>query len=133
MDLKIKDVADLLHVSETTIRRWLADRKIPAYRINHQYRFDRVEIENWMMQCKLRSETPAQPTQIYCSEDSQKKTPSSSRSGVHQFCLFRAIHQGDVLSDLKGNEKEGLIRAATKVIGQTLGVDAGNPLGTLAR
>ncbi|NGX51641.1 MAG: hypothetical protein K1060chlam2_01514, partial [Chlamydiae bacterium] len=36
MDLKIKDVAELLSVSETTIRRWLSDGKIPAYRLHHQ-------------------------------------------------------------------------------------------------
>ena len=30
MDLKIKDVAELLNVSETTVRRWLKDGKIPA-------------------------------------------------------------------------------------------------------
>ena len=48
MDLKIKDVAELLNISETTVRRWLVDGKIPAYRLNHQYRFSRIEIENWM-------------------------------------------------------------------------------------
>ena len=53
MDLKIKDVADLLNVSETTIRRWLAEGKIPAYRINHQYRFSRYEIQDWVMSHKL--------------------------------------------------------------------------------
>ena len=54
MDLKIKDVAELLNVSETTIRRWLKDGKIPAYQLNHQYRFSRGEIEDWMMKCKLK-------------------------------------------------------------------------------
>jgi excisionase family DNA binding protein len=53
MDLKIKDVADLLNVSESTIRRWIAEGKIPAYLINHQYRFSRTEIENWVMNHKL--------------------------------------------------------------------------------
>ena len=54
MDLKIKDVAELLNVSETTVRRWLKDGKIPAYQLNHQYRFSRGEIEDWMMKCKLK-------------------------------------------------------------------------------
>ena len=49
MDLKIGDVAELLQVSEKTIRRWLAEEKIPSYRINDQYRFSLMEIENWMM------------------------------------------------------------------------------------
>lgn len=53
MDLKLKDVADLLNVSEITIRRWLADGKIPAYRINHQYRFSSKEIDKWIQTHKV--------------------------------------------------------------------------------
>ena len=53
MDLKIKDVAELLGVSETTIRRWLAEGIIPAYRLNHQFRFSREEIQNWVMSCRM--------------------------------------------------------------------------------
>lgn len=56
MDLKIKDVAELLNVSEKTIRRWLVGGKIPAYRLNSQYRFSRIEIENWVMKCKLSND-----------------------------------------------------------------------------
>ena len=47
MDMKLKEVADLLHVSNKTIYRWIKDGKIPCYRINHQYRFHRYEIEKW--------------------------------------------------------------------------------------
>ena len=77
MDLKIKDVAELLSVSETTIRRWLTGGKIPAYRLNHQYRFSRIEIENWMMSCKLDQEKELLPLTGYikggCSPIGMKK------------------------------------------------------------
>lgn len=116
MDLKIKDVAELLNVSETTIRRWLTDGKIPAYRINHQYRFSRIEIENWMMRCKLKT----QQTQIFPLPEEE----ISSRGGMQHFCLYRAIHQGDVFSTIAGNTKEELIRGTTKEIAQKLNVDA---------
>ena len=39
MDLKIKDVAELLNVSESTIRRWISEGKIPTYRMNQHYYF----------------------------------------------------------------------------------------------
>ena len=68
MDLKIKDVAELLSVSETTIRRWVNDGKIPAYRLQQQYRFSRSEIENWMVSCRLQSKgnfLPGEEKQIY--------------------------------------------------------------------
>lgn len=129
MDLKIKDVAELLNVSETTIRRWLSDGKIPAYRINHQYRFSRIEIENWMMRCKLKSAdnsfSPFNETQIYPPMEHENETQEvSSRGGMQHFCLYRAVHQGDVFSNVPGKAKEELIRWTTKNIVQKLGVDA---------
>jgi nitrogen PTS system EIIA component len=127
MDLKIKDVAELLNVSETTIRRWLTDGKIPAYRINHQYRFSRIEIENWMMRCKLKFPeegfSPFNETQIYPPVETETQE-ASSRGGMHHFCLYRAIHQGDIFSNIPGQTKEELIRWTTKNVAQKLGVDA---------
>jgi nitrogen PTS system EIIA component len=128
MDLKIKDVAELLSVSETTIRRWLSDGKIPAYRINHQYRFSRIEIENWMMRCKLKSpESGASAfneTQIYPPVQELDAQEATSRGGMHHFCLYRAVNQGDVFSTIPGTTKEELIRGTTKAIAQKLNVDA---------
>ncbi|MBS0603826.1 MAG: PTS sugar transporter subunit IIA [Verrucomicrobia bacterium] len=128
MDLKIKDVAELLNVSETTIRRWLSDGKIPAYRINHQYRFSRIEIENWMMRCKLKSSevgpSALNETQIYPPIEEMDSHEASSRGGMHHFCLYRAIHQGDVFSSISGKSKEEIIRGTTKAIAQKLNVDA---------
>ena len=53
MDLKIKDIVDLLQVSEKTLYRWIKDKKIPCYRINHQYRFNRAEINEWILSNKI--------------------------------------------------------------------------------
>jgi nitrogen PTS system EIIA component len=132
MDLKIKDVAELLSVSETTVRRWLADGKIPAYRLNHQYRFSRIEIENWMMRCKLKpgeeGSSPFHEKQIYppLEKQNEEKAVSTQQSspGTQQFALYRAIHQGDVFIDVPETSKEDLIRATTERIAQKLRVDA---------
>ena len=125
MDLKIKDVAELLSVSETTIRRWLTDGKIPAYRINHQYRFSRLEVENWMMGFKLKSQeegfSALNEVQIYPPLEEPETT---ARGGMQHFCLYRAVHQGDVFSTILGSTKEELIRGTTKAIAQQLGVDS---------
>lgn len=53
MDLKIKDIVDLLQVSEKTVYRWIKENKIPCYRINHQYRFSRAEINEWILSNKI--------------------------------------------------------------------------------
>jgi len=53
MELKIKDIVELLQVSEKTVYRWIRDKKIPCYRINHQYRFNRAEINEWILEGKI--------------------------------------------------------------------------------
>lgn len=117
MDLKIKDVSELLNVSETTIRRWLTDKKIPAYRINGQYRFNRAEIEDWVMQHKL--ESSLSPVQ-----DKNEEPLQQGQGGIKQYSLFRAIHKGGILYNIPGNTKEEVIRASMKVIANRLNVDA---------
>lgn len=111
MDLKIKDVAELLSVSEATIEQWLKEGKIPGYSLNRQYRFDRQEIENWMIHCKPQTELPSSGEHI------------CERGGTQQFLFYRSLNQGDVLDDMPGATKEELIVATTHRIAPLLGVD----------
>ncbi|MCL4538118.1 MAG: PTS sugar transporter subunit IIA [Bacteroidetes bacterium] len=53
MELKIKDIVGLLQVNEKTVYRWIKEKKIPCYRINHQYRFNRAEINEWILSNKI--------------------------------------------------------------------------------
>jgi nitrogen PTS system EIIA component len=124
MDLKIKDVADLLNVSETTIRRWLADGKIPAYRINHQYRFSRVEIEDWVMGHKIGKVQGELPFVAKATEESSSDSKHKTKSGNKQFSLYRAIHKGDVIHHVPGNTKEEVIRTTMKKVAKDLNLDS---------
>ena len=125
MDLKIKDVAELLNVSETTIRRWLKDGKIPAYQLNHQYRFSRGEIEDWMMKCKLNlgkdGFSPFEEKQIYPVVEEE---PHQQRGGTQQFSLYRAMHKGGVLGDIPAKNKIQLIKTVMQKAAPRLGLDA---------
>jgi len=134
MDLKIKDVAELLNVSEKTIRRWLADGKIPAYRLNSQYRFSRIEIENWVMSCKLNKDetSPLGFTEALSttashetnSEDNEENDNAEPKIGLQQFSLYRAIHKGGVLRAIAGLSKEEIISNTVKQSARILGCDA---------
>lgn len=113
MDLKLKDVAQLLDVSEATVRRWISDSKIPFYRLNQQYRFSRSEIENWMLSCKQEGGfSPFDQEDLEC------------RLGSHQFGLYRAVHKGGVYAGIEGNTKEEVICAAMQRIALDLRLDA---------
>ncbi len=116
MDLKLKDVAELLNVSETTIRRWISDRLIPYYRLNHQYRFSRSEVENWVLSCKQGGE--------FSPFNKQETDSGKERLGTQQFGLYRAIHKGGVYRDISGNSKEEVIRSAVKLIANDIRLDA---------
>ncbi len=129
MDLKIKDVAELLNVSETTIRRWLAEGKIPAYRLHRQYRFSRIEIENWVMSCKLQSEegasdfTPFGENQVYPNDPLKNDPHPIAKRGIQHFSLYRAVHKGGIFY-VHGKTKENYIRLATQEIANELSLDA---------
>ncbi len=127
MDLKIKDVAELLNVSETTIRRWLTSGRIPAYKLNHQYRFSRDEIENWMMSCRVKRTgmriEPCGEEQIYPPENEKEGQESTASQGMQHFSLFRALHKGEVLSDVEGSSKEEVIRNTMHTLAPNMGLD----------
>lgn len=125
MDLKIKDVADLLNVSETTIRRWLVDGKIPAYRINHQYRFSRIEIEDWVLKHKLgkSQDDYTSPFNGQASK-TEKGAENGTKGGIKQYGLYRAIHKGNVLTNVAGSTKEEVIKNTTRIIAKDFNLDA---------
>jgi PTS system nitrogen regulatory IIA component len=115
MDLKLKDVAELLNVSEATVRRWISNGKIPYYRLSHQFRFSRSEIENWVLSCKQGREEFSP----FDQDEGMKE-----RLGTHQFGLYRAIFRGGVYCHVPGSTKEEVIRNAMDRIALDLHLDA---------
>jgi len=122
VDLKIEDVAKLLNVSATTIRRWLQDGKIPAYRLNHQYRFSKAEIEDWVLSHRL-STGQTSPYNAQAKGDKSVKEAHLS-GGSQQFSLYRALNRGGVLTRVSKPNKEEAIRYATGQIAKNLSLDS---------
>ena len=122
MDLKLKDIAEMLNVSKTTIRRWLRDGKIPAYLINNQYRFNRHEIEDWVMRHRVGNSVDFKE-----EHEVQAPTQVANEGVVHggskQFGLYRAIHKGGVLDEVPGIDKEAVIQTTMDLMAHKLGVD----------
>jgi len=128
MDLKIKDVAELLNVSETTIRRWLAEGKIPAYRLNHQFRFSRTEIENWVLSCKMQKDDSFNPfleeQNIINLKSEKAKNLLNKKIGTQAYSLYRAIYKGSVINNVAGDTKEEVIRESVNQIAKNISLDA---------
>lgn len=100
MDLKIKDIVDLLKVSEKTVYQWIKENKIPAYRINHQYRFNKSEIHDWLLQNKVNV--------------SQKILDMNLTS--KPVSLLDLISKGGIINNLEGGSIEEVIRKAVELI-----------------
>ena len=100
MDLKLKDLADLFQVSEKTIYRWIAEKKIPAYKISHQYRFDKNEIQDWI----LKNKTPAAERTL------------SANDAHPPLSLLELLKKGGVFYRIEGGSIEEVIRNSVAVI-----------------
>jgi nitrogen PTS system EIIA component len=126
MDLGIQEVAELLNVSSSTIRRWLKEGKIPAYRLNHQFRFSSMEIENWVMshQTGKREESiPFSKEEVISLKEEKAETLLAKKIGSQTFSLFRAVHKGGVLVDVQGESKEEIIKVSIAKIAKDFELD----------
>lgn len=53
--ISVKDVADLLSVSEKTVYRWINKGVIPYYKVGESYRFRREELMHWATRNRKKS------------------------------------------------------------------------------
>ena len=109
MDLRKKDVADLLTVSIQTIDKLIEEGAIPFYKLSGEYRFNRGEIENWLVDnlSKHKNSLPF----------------GEAEGGVgpwQKFGLFRALNSGDVYQDIATLEKNEIITEAMHRISNKL-------------
>ncbi len=95
MELTVKDVVRLFNVSERTVYRWIQSANLPAYKVNEQYRFNRVEMLEWATAQKI----PVSP-EIF-SEPDTGELPA----------LSRAIEAGGVYYRVGGKDKESVLRS----------------------
>lgn len=110
MDLELQEVAGLLNVSETALLKLVSEGKVPSYNINGSFRFNRQEIETWVMSQKGTS--------------ADEKEASKPSSGSLRYNLFRALNNGDVFTDIEVDNKPAVIRAGAKRLAPTLRLDA---------
>jgi excisionase family DNA binding protein len=53
--LTVRELAGYLRVHQTTVHRLLREHKLPAFRVGADWRFNREEIERWMIREQKRS------------------------------------------------------------------------------
>lgn len=102
MQLLVRDAAKLLEVSEKTIYRWVQQGKLPAYRVNDQYRFNKSELLEWATSQKV----PVSPEIFAEPEGADSSIPS----------LTQALQAGGIHYRIAGNDKPSVLAAIVQVM-----------------
>lgn len=100
MRLRVRDAAALLDVSEKTIYRWVAQKRLPVHRLNEQYRFNRAELLEWASSQRI----PVSPKILEEPEDAF--IPS----------LADALRAGGVHYRVGGIDKPSVLRSVVQVL-----------------
>ena len=102
MLLTVKDAARFLNVSEKTIYRWVKNETIPAYRINDQIWFNRVEL----LECATSRKIQVSPDFFNSEASEQESLPT----------LSEALKAGGIAYRLSGKDKPSSLRSVVDVI-----------------
>jgi len=102
MQLTVRDVAGLLNVSEKTIYRWIEEQKLPGYRMNGQYRFNRAELLEWATANRIN----VSPRIFEEPESGSAPLPD----------LSDALGIGGIFYRLTGNDKPAVLRNIVEVL-----------------
>ncbi|MBI5115481.1 helix-turn-helix domain-containing protein [Candidatus Poribacteria bacterium] len=109
MKLLVKDVAKIFEVSEKTIYRWIAQKKLPAHRINEQYRFNRTELLEW-----------ATASRVPVSADILKEEDQGELPGLED-----SMRAGGVYYRVFGKDKPSVLREVVQIMPLPEEVDRG--------
>lgn len=102
MKLTVRDVSEMLDVSEKTVYRWLTERKLPGYRMSGQYRFSRAEVLEWATANRLNVSVGA------LEEPEELGQPMPS--------LAEGFQAGGIFYRLGGTDKEAAVRSVVEMV-----------------
>jgi PTS system nitrogen regulatory IIA component len=102
MQLTVKDVAEMLNVSEKSVYRWITDGNLPAYRVSGQYRFNRAELLEWTTAKKIN----VSPKIFEESEAGAGELPD----------LAEALQTGGIYYRMGGNDKGEVLRGIVEAM-----------------
>jgi PTS system nitrogen regulatory IIA component len=102
MDLRVRDVAALLGESEETIIRLAKRGELPCHRVQDQYFFNRVELQEWAAQ----HNRPVAP-ELFASDGQSAELPS----------LAAAVERGGIHYNVTGDTREQVLAAVTELPG----------------
>src|SRR5438105_4581350 len=92
MLLSVRDVAEILKVSENTIHQWITTRSLPASQVNGVCRFNKVQLLEWATANHVDIPTTA------------------FRTSFGPTRLDDALIRGGIIRDIGGGDKATILR-----------------------
>jgi len=102
MQLSVREVAELLKVSEKKIYGWIKGGLLRANRVNHQYRLHRSDLLEWMT-----SRDVDLPVEVFAD---------SRQNGAPATTLADALRAGGIFYGLQGDDKAAVLRAIVSAL-----------------
>jgi PTS system nitrogen regulatory IIA component len=100
MQLRVRDVARILNVSEKTVYQWVKTGGLAAQRVNGQFRFNRTELLEWATSRNL-----SVSTELF-SESEPDTMPMAG--------LAEALETGGIFHNVDGSNKETVLQAVVE-------------------
>jgi nitrogen PTS system EIIA component len=100
MDLSVAEAAKLLAASVDTVHRWIREGSLPAHRMGHRYRLNRVELQEWAARCGRRV-----APELFTAD------------GSAPVMLVAALERGGIHRNIAGNRREDLLESITRLAG----------------
>jgi len=102
MMIGVKEVAQLLSVSEKTVYRWISKKEIPVYKIGDTYRFNRVELMEWTTANKINV------SHKIFEEDKNSHNPVTK--------LSDSLELGGIYYHVNGNDKKSVLKSIVSLM-----------------
>ena len=102
MQLSVNDAAKILKVSTKTVYSWISHETIPFYKINEEYRFNKVELLEWAASQHIK----VSPEAFLDAESDMEVLPS----------LLGSLKAGGISYGVGGEDKASVLRAVIDTI-----------------
>ena len=107
MQLTVRDASRLLNILEKTVYDWIKHGRLPAYRLQDRFRFNRSELLEWATSRKLR----VSPDIFEPEENAAEVDPPSA-----------ALRAGGIFYGVEGTDKPSVLRAVVETMRLPVGV-----------
>jgi PTS system nitrogen regulatory IIA component len=109
MQLTVRDVSEVLDVSEATVTRWIKQRGLPARHVAGQYRFNRAELLEWATVNGVKVSVAL----FKDFDDEDEPAPG----------IAEALERGGIFYQLRDSNRDRALRALVEVLPLPDGVD----------